>query len=268
MELLHRSQDELPIVIIARKSRVVTHRDKCIETLGRLQSTAYIAGTSAAALWELPLLREPRQVSVGGILRGRYSSTIKVLPVRAAVTEVAGIRVTTPAWTVVGSVRQLPIREGLMVADAAMHRGLCSQRELDDLLPTLRGTSGIGKIRWVVDNADPAAESPGETWTRLTLRGLGYIPRSQVVIKDGAFTARLDFLIDDWLAVEFDGAMKYEGQAAMNEKRRQAHLESMGYRVIRVIWEQLAEPASLDRRLRTAGARPTARRRPTWLLAG
>ena len=155
-----------------------------------------------------------------------------------------------------------------MVTDAALHNNLCTLNDLRSLTANLRGTHGVGRVRWVIDNADPAAESPGETWTRLVLHGLGYAPRSQVEIRVRDFVARVDFLLDKDLVVEFDGALKYQGPEAMNEKRRQARLEAMGYRVLRVVWEQLSDPNTLDRRLRAAGAERSSRRRPSLLIAG
>lgn len=175
---------------------------------------------------------------------------------------------TTPAWTVVGCARELSARQALMVADAALRRNLCTLEELEVLAPQLRGTHGIGRVRWVIDNADPAAESPGETWTRLVLRGLGYAPRSQVEIRSQDFLARVDFLLGETLIVEFDGAVKYQGPEAMNEKRRQARLEALGYRVLRVVWDQLADPDTLDRRLQAVGAERVTQRKPALLLAG
>lgn len=246
----------------------MSHLDACLRALQRLHSRAYLAGPSAAAVWDLPLLTEPDLVTVGGITRGRYSGGLRVAPGNAQTCEHRGLLVTNPAWTVVGCARLLPRHEALMVADAAAHRSLCTIEELKDLMPGLRGTHGVGRVRWIVENADPAAESPGETWTRLILKGLGHQPRSQVVIKDDDFIARVDFLLGEHLVIEFDGAIKYQGPDAMNEKRRQARLESLGYRVMRLIWEQLADPLAIDRRVRAAGVQPTGRRLPTWLLAG
>lgn len=60
--------------------------------------------------------------------------------------------------------------------------------------------------------------------------------------------ARVDFLFrEKRLIVEFDGAMKYggaEGRAALvAEKRREDALRRLGYRVVRLTWADLRDPA-------------------------
>ena len=123
------------------------------------------------------------------------------------------------------------------------------------------GRRGAHRVRWIAEHVDPAAESPGETWTRIVLQMLGYSPRSQVVVGDGERTARLDFLLEDSrTAVEFDGLVKYAGVADVaSEKDRQAWLESLGYVVVRILWKHLTDPDQIARRLRQLGVTPSGR---------
>jgi hypothetical protein len=85
---------------------------------------------------------------------------------------------------------------------------------------------------------------------------------SQVRVSHHDFLAYIDLAIKGVLVgIEFDGELKYRSpvdnkvtQTVMNEKRRHGLLESFGWRLVRVIWEQLKDPERLDRRLVYAGA--------------
>lgn len=94
---------------------------------------------------------------------------------------------------------------------------------------------------------DSAAESPGESRSRLLLLNLGYDPRSQVVVRDpaGNFIGRVDFLLRGTrVVVEFDGLSKYaSAEELAAEKRRELRLRSAGYTVVRLLWSDLDRPA-------------------------
>jgi very-short-patch-repair endonuclease len=209
-------------------------------------------------MWGLPLVGEPPGlVFVRNVSRGRYGHDVKVVVGGMAETVVhEGVCVVHPSWTVADCARLLPRHQALMVADAALHEGLCEPAHLDGVVSSMGKAKGVGAVRWVRNNADRSAESPGESWCRLVLRELGYEVRSQVLIRDGDFAARVDFLLEGTnVIVEFDGLMKYGAAGAVAaEKHRQARLEALGYVVIRVVWEQLMDPARLQRRIRSVMA--------------
>ena len=121
----------------------------------------------------------------------------------------------------------------------------------------------------VLSLASALSESPGESWTRLVLAGLGVEAEQQAEIRgpDGRFVARVDFLVrGERLVIEFDGAMKYDGlegrRALVSEKRREDELRSLGYRVVRLTWADLADPgrvlALLRRGVHQRTSRPSA----------
>ena len=81
------------------------------------------------------------------------------------------------------------------------------------------------------------------------------------------------------LGLEFDGLIKYGSdledpdpeqiaRVVRDEKRRHARIEGRGYRLLRIIWEQLSDPTTLDRRIRHALGQGAARRSvpptPPW----
>ena len=245
---------------------------RCQATLAAVRVGAALAGPTAALHWELPVMQSPREIFLRGLARGRYAGGVRVLNGDADYVLHHGVLVTSPAWTVIDCARLLSRRDGLIVADAVLHEGLCTVAELHATLESAGPLHGISRARWVVANADPLSESPGETWTRMVVRDLGYDVISQFHVHTADIDADIDLLlVGTRIGLEFDGRIKYRGkheQQAENrivrEKIRQGRLEEVGYHVLRVIWEQLFEPKSLDRRVRAKGARPAhpARRIP------
>ena len=135
------------------------------------------------------------------------------------------------------------------------------------VLSELGRAKGVGRLRWIIAHADPASESAGETWMRMVVTDLGYTVVSQFPVHADGRTHRLDLLIEGTqIGLEFDGLIKYGAdteattrtepekiaRAVKEEKRRQARIEACGYRLLRIIWEQLSDPAMLDRRIRHA----------------
>ena len=239
---------------------------KCHAVLDRLHPSAALAGPSAAAFYGLPLAGGvPSKVYVRNILRGRYAGDVEVLPEGPAM-EYGGINISTPEATVFDCSRLLGSRDALIVADGALAGSLCTREELRRAADSMAGRHGASRMRWVVAKADPLAESPGETWTRLLATGLGFDLISQVQVTDGRREARLDFLVSGTkVALEFDGAIKYKRQGAVKviqQLLRDGDLEAMGYTVLHFVWLQLSNPKQFDARLRHAGVVPV--RRPCW----
>ena len=80
---------------------------------------------------------------------------------------------------------------------------------------------------------------------------------------------RVDFLIDEWLVIEFDGRAKYSldgdpERAHWEEKRRHDRLVEAGYEVIHVVWAELWDELALRRRINRALGR---REHPAVLFA-
>ena len=98
----------------------------------------------------------------------------------------------------------------------------------------------------------------------------------QAHITAPGFSAYVDFAVDgENVVVEFDGKVKYgrspddpdpfghrrtPQQVLWAEKRREDRLRELGYEVVRVTWDDLAEPVVLARRIGAAVRRARARR--------
>jgi len=217
---------------------------------------------SALALHGLPLWHVDRRLVVlsGDVAETTTWNGLRLMPLRALVapTQVSGLRVLAVADAVV-TTASTSYEAGLVAADAATHSGACTTADLHEAADRLlRGLRGRRRVRSVLADVDPACESPGESRTRIVLRALGLPLRTQAEIRDeqGRFVARVDFLVGDRCVIEFDGAMKYggaEGQAALvREKRREDRLRELGYRVIRLTWDDLARPETVLARIRAA----------------
>jgi very-short-patch-repair endonuclease len=223
---------------------------------------------SAVALWGLPLwhVRRDLVILTSDVQETTTRNGLRLTPMRRSVscTELAGLPVLAVPDALV-TTASASYEAGVVAADAALHRGLCTRSELDEagrrLLSTLRGRR---RVREMLESVDPACESVGESRTRLVLRALGLPFESQVDIRDarGVLVGRVDFLVARRLVVEFDGMVKYGGEdglaALVAEKQREDRIRELGYAVIRLTWDELTEPQLLLERIRAALARPAA----------
>lgn len=156
------------------------------------------------------------------------------------------------------------VEGGVVAADAALSRGGCSVEDLRRLLDAAPPWSGRGRAAAMVRLVDPRSESVGESRLRLLMVGRGLSLRSQVrVVDNRSVVARVDFLVGDRVVVEFDGAVKYAGDASgrtlFDEKRREDRLRELGFEVVRVTWSDLDHPERVLARIGAALSRAAAR---------
>jgi very-short-patch-repair endonuclease len=159
------------------------------------------------------------------------------------------------------------IEAGVVAADAALLAGRCTVATLRAELHVSPAVRGRWRATAMVEAVDPRCESVGESRLRLLLRGAGLPVRTQVRIgDDSAMVARVDLVVGDRVVVEFDGAVKYAGDASgralFEEKRREDRLRELGFEVVRVTWGDLDPPDRVLVRVRSALAR-AHRRRPS-----
>jgi len=217
----------------------------------QLTADVVVSHTSAALLWGLPTLRVPATTHVIEPGHPRPSASPDVTRHRhridpADVTELDGIRVTTLERTVVDCTMSEPASGGLVVADAALHRG-ADREQCVRLLASMVGRRGVVRARAVLELADEGAESAGESLARHALLAAG-LPRpvTQVPV-----TTRIGVFWGDvgWpehrALVEYDGRGKYDGagvDVVLAEKRREDALLDAGWRLARVTAEDLRRP--------------------------
>ncbi|SHG08168.1 Protein of unknown function [Jatrophihabitans endophyticus] len=200
-----------------------------------------VAAASSAVLHGLPVLRlptapellAPARLGLGRRAAGHaYGAGLS----DAEVTSWFGVPVTTVARTLVDLARH-DARGGIMAADSALRERVATVAAIDRALAGALGWPGVRQARAVLGLADPLAESPLESVVRLALCRAGFpSPRLQYVI--GGY--RVDFCWPEQrLVLEADGRDKYTADALWREKRREHALRSRGWRVERILWEDV-----------------------------
>ncbi|WP_404388310.1 type IV toxin-antitoxin system AbiEi family antitoxin domain-containing protein [Humibacillus xanthopallidus] len=188
---------------------------------------------------------------------------------RAAVrpVQVGALAVVPVARAVVRTALTMGRDCAVVAGDAALHAGLVTSEELLAEVARVSPHEGRGRALEAVLRMDEAAESVGESRTRLILQDLGLAHESQVWITDAAgnAVARVDFLVEG-VVLEFDGRVKYRaegedaGEIVWLEKRREDVIRRRGHPVERVIWDELDRPGLLGARIRAARPAPSPQR--------
>lgn len=171
---------------------------------------------------------------------------------------VDGVVVTTPARTAYDLGRRLPLLEAVTAIDELCWIGCTTPSSV------LRsaggaGARGLGALRTAVALADPGAESPWETRTRLAVV-MGGLPRpeTQIEVFDdaGRFVARVDLGWRRWrVAVEYDGAHHRDRAQFAKDLRRHSRLTAAGWTAIRVTAVDVLRPPELLANVRLAQKR-------------
>jgi len=249
---------------------------------------AWASHQSAAVLWELEFLTalnlDRVRLTRPSLERSRDYPGLHLAT--ASVPEGhrarhAALPILSGARTVVDLARELPFRDGVVLADSALRRDVTTQ-ELDQVLLDCWNWHGIRKAARVVAFADGRAESVTESLARVVFAEQGLpAPEPQQWISDGAGRiGRVDYLMrDHWTIIEVDGKVKYVpsvmdvpreitaetqrrlGEIVWREKRREDRLRDCGYEVVRVAWADLMHRPELVRaRVLAAFARALRRR--------
>jgi hypothetical protein len=250
------------------------HEVRARAVLARLSGVA-LSHVSAAVLWDLPVMRRhldtvhlTRMGTRAGRPKNRPAYRLHPGPIRAEEHRSRrDVPITAPARTVTDCARLLGTDWGVVLADAALRRGLVDLDELERRAREVRRLHGAERARALQGLTSQLAESPGESLLRLQLIRLQRPPREQVQLLDVQDVPRVDFLVGRWLVIEFDGRAKYgiggdPAAAHWAEKRRQDPMVEVGYEVVRVVWAELGDAFGLERRILAAERRIVARHGP------
>ncbi len=228
---------------------------------GSVVSHVSAAAVHGLTMWDVDLCRV--HVTVGRRSGGRRIPSLHVHTAALHpedVVDVGGLACTSVARTVVDLARTLPFESALVIADAARHRHRVSADGLAAAVARVAGRRGCPDARRVITAADPRAESPGETRSRVAIARAG-LPAPTLQYEVPEIGARTDFCWKQFRTVgEFDGQSKYgrtlrPGQdpreVVFAEKRREDALRDLGLQVVRWYWDELSpfdEPAARIRR--------------------
>lgn len=223
-----------------------------------------VSHRTAALLLGLPVLRVPARPCLT-VPAGRTGTAVAAHLHRGAlptdeILRAGAVAVTNPARSVVDIAREDGIEQALVVADAALARGMVRTDGLERAVTRQRGRPGVTAARALLGLCNGRAESPLESISRLRLERAG-IPAAdlQTTLTDqrGVFLARTDFYWPEYGVVgEADGMAKYDTvQSLVAEKMRQERLEDAGAVVVRWGWQDLDDMPRLRARLERAFAR-------------
>jgi len=239
----------------AALARTVAIRDQ-------LTAPYVLSHASAALVWGLPLLATPDRTHVIGVSNPARNGTdivrhVHELPAHHQTVHL-GHPVTTLERTVVDCAMTMGPRAGLVLADAALRVGV-DRGDCARVLAGMQGRRGAPAARAILDLADDGAESPGESSARFVLLRAGLpVPQTQVRVETHLGTFWSDLGWPEWrLLAEYDGRAKYEAngsasEAVIQEKRRQSAVEEADWRMLRITKEDVAQPATLVRRVKRA----------------
>jgi predicted transcriptional regulator of viral defense system len=157
-------------------------------------------------------------------------------------TVVSGVPVTTAARTVVDLARTMPLRDGVVTADSALHAKRTTKSELYAVIDACSRWPGVARARQVVDFSDGLAESAFESIARVAFADAGLPPPilQAPVGGEGRVIGRVDFY---WSAhstiAEADGAAKYQDPGvARRQLQRDAELRAAGFQVVHFNWQE------------------------------
>ena len=147
--------------------------------------------------------------------------------------ERAGVT-TSLLRTVIDCARELPLREAVVICDAALRAGL-DPLALRQVAASARG-HGAAAVRETVARANPLAESPIESCLRLIAERFGAVTVQPWI--DGV--GRVDLVLDGWLVLEADGFAHHSDRESYREDRRRNNaLAALGYTVLRFTYEDV-----------------------------
>lgn len=240
-------------------------RARAIAT-GHSAYRAVVVGRSAARIWRLPLLgaTEPVELCSYGTTsapsRSQWPRDVIYRNWHLPPDDVQvwhGLRVTNRLRTTFDVIRTSDLAQGLMLLDAELQQG-GNRKKLERTFRAFGRAHGVKRIWRTLAHASGLAESPLESKARAQLleAGLPEITeiRLQAEIAVEGITYRVDILINGWLALELDGAIKYAEDAAhaiRRERAREKRIQNTGLRVLRFSNADLEEPSGRPSRFLT-----------------
>lgn len=155
-------------------------------------------------------------------------------------TEINGMWVTSPPRTAFDLARRGPLETAVGRLDALAHATHLHTSSVVAVAARHPGVRGIRQLRTALDLYDPGAESPRESWLRVTLIKADFPrPRTQIPVLrlDGRSMYYLDMGWEErMLAVEYDGDHhRTDPVRYAYDIKRAEELAALGWTVIRVI---------------------------------
>jgi very-short-patch-repair endonuclease len=173
-------------------------------------------------------------------------------PSRVPSELVSGIRLTTPAETLLATARDLGVLDLVLMGDWALRLGHCTIEELVETAAQRR--RGAPMLRQIIGMLDRRSESPWESVMRVLHRAadIPVEPQYEVLDQWGRFVARGDlWIVDANRLHEFDGSVHREPDTQSRDLTRdrlliEAGWQRFGYTKAQMLNEGASIIASTD----------------------
>jgi very-short-patch-repair endonuclease len=207
---------------------------------------ALLSHRTAAHLWRLtPRLPVDVDVTlIGGNRRGRPGLAIhRTRAIEGAErARVQGMPVTAPTRTLLDLADTLRSEELEPILAEAVRRRLVRTGDLRKRLGDAGGRHGLGRLRSLLEQTGGPALTRSEAERRLlALVRSGGLPAPDTNVSVGRYEVDLLWR-EARLIVEVDGYAYHSGRPAFErDRKRDAELQALGFRVMRVTWRQLVD---------------------------
>ncbi|MFT3875493.1 MAG: hypothetical protein QM708_03550 [Propioniciclava sp.] len=265
LDRLRRGVYSVPVIGDAE----ARHRRLAAAATSLRTTGSVVSHTSAAVFHGLPVRRAALERihltrAEGG--HGRHEAGVHLhhAPLAASeITLIDGVPVTTLERTIADIGRMETFAWGVVLTDAALAREP-DRILLADYVDSGRRRRGNRTLTSVLEFADPRAESPAESLSRVSMLRAG-IPRPElqfdIVNADGEWVARSDFGWPELGVVgEVDGRVKYDSpdrgrspsEVIAAQVQREELIKRCGWWVTRWDWETAVDHQLLGEHLRQA----------------
>lgn len=202
------------------------------------RSAAWLWGVDCFDYAEHEFLPDLEVVAVGGKDRSRRGELLsgKRDLREDEICEIGGVRVTTPLRTACDLACLRGRNAALAIYDAFRREHDLTCADFERMLLRFRGRRGVKQARELAPYAVAASESPGESWTRMTIIDAGLrAPEPQVWVHvPGVGWVRLDLAYEHLrIAIEYDGEEHHSSDSdrRRDQERREA-LRRAGWIVV------------------------------------
>lgn len=238
--------------------------DRCRALAMVVHDDAVFSHATAALLNAQPVPLRLQQADVVHVSRARddipprrlgiFEHEMELPPDHVCVRH--GLRVTSPARTMLDLANELSLVELVAIGDVVVGQELATREQLRRLAAWARGRRGVTRFRRALPHLDGRAESPPESYLRVWLAECR-LPRMtpQVPVRDsrGVEVARPDLLNDEFQVVgEYEGAYHRDRDQFAADIARRERLVSLGFDVVQVEAGMLARPADVVHRFAQA----------------
>jgi len=225
-----------------------------------LYPDAALTGVTAVMAHELPVwgCRLSRPEILRPIQRQAGAKPYRVRPLRAERVDGPWGHCVPLPEALVQMCLDHGIVQGVVSADAALHRRLVTLNELEVAVNAVAAWSGSHRPRAMLTHVDAKCESVAESRARVEFGTHGIHVVSQVEVRraDGSLIGRADFGVERTnVLVEIDGKVKYadgDPQVLWKEKRREDDMRAEGKIFVRVTWADLETPGKASTKVRRA----------------